>query len=137
MDILRDVFLISHFIGLALIIGPFAGRLRADGGYMFGVVFSGATIQLVSGLVLTWLAEMRLADSDDLSLDHTKIAVKLLLGLTIFIIALVAYRKQRAASASASASASERKLLPLLHISGTLALASIVVAVVWEGVIRS
>jgi len=133
MDILRDVFLISHFIGLALIIGPFAGRLRADGGYMFGVVFSGATIQLVSGLVLTWLAEMRLADSDDLSLDHTKIAVKLLLGLTIFIIALVAYRKQRAASASAS----ERKLLPLLHISGTLALASIVVAVVWEGVIRS
>jgi uncharacterized membrane protein len=133
MDILRDVFLISHFFGLALIIGPFVGRLRADGGYMFGVVFSGAIIQLVSGLVLTWLAEMRFADNDELAVDHVKIAVKLLLGLAIFVIALIAYRKQR----SMGDSAPQRKLLPLLHASGALAIAAIIVAVVWEGVNRA
>lgn len=132
MDILRDIFLISHFFGLALIIGPFVGRLRADNGYMFGVVFSGATIQVVSGLVLTYLAEMRHADADDMSLDHTKIAVKTVLGVVIFVVALIGYRKQRAMDVAAS----QRKLLPLLHSAGALGIISIVVAVVWPGVIR-
>jgi hypothetical protein len=132
MEILRDTLLISHFFGLALIIGPFIGRLRADGGYMFGVVFSGATIQLVSGLGLTWLAEVRLADVDDMSVDHTKIAVKLVIGLIIFVVALVGYRKQRAMDATSS----QRTLLPLLHTAGALAIVDIVVAVLWDGVIR-
>jgi hypothetical protein len=133
MEILRDIFLISHFFGLALIIGPFVGRLRADGGYMFGVVLSGAVIQFVSGLVLTGLAEMRLADIDDMSVDHTKIAVKTVLGLIILIVAFLGYRSQRKMDGNAS----QRKLLPLLHSAGALAIVSIIVAVVWDGVVRS
>jgi uncharacterized membrane protein YidH (DUF202 family) len=133
MEILRDIFLISHFFGLALIIGPFVGRLRADGGYMFGVVLSGAIIQFVSGLALTGLAEMRLADIDDMSVDHTKIAVKTVIGLIILIVAALGYRSQRRMDASAS----QRKLLPLLHSAGALAIINIVVAVVWDGVVRS
>lgn len=133
MDILRDLFLISHFFGLALIIGPFVGRLRADGGYMFGVVFSGALISFVSGLALTGLAEMRLADIDNMAVDHTKIAVKSIVGLIILVVAFIGYRGQRKMDASAP----QRKLLPLLHTAGALATANIAVAVIWEGVVRS
>jgi type II secretory pathway predicted ATPase ExeA len=133
MDILRDILLISHFFGLALIIGPFVGRLRADGGYMFGVVFSGALIQFVSGLALTGLAEMRLADVDNMSVDHTKIAVKTIIGLIILVVAFLGYRAQRKMDASAP----QRKLLPLLHTAGALAIINIAVAVIWDGVVRS
>ena len=133
MDILRDILLISHFFGLALIIGPFVGRLRADGGYMFGVVFSGALIQFVSGLALTGLAEMRLADIDTMSVDHTKIAVKTIIGLIILVVAFIGYRSQRKMDAGAP----QRKLLPLLHTAGALAIINIAVAVMWDGVIRS
>jgi hypothetical protein len=132
MDILRDILLISHFFGLALIIGPFVGRLRADGGYMFGVVFSGALIQFVSGLALTGLAEMRLADVDNMSVDHTKIAVKTIIGLIILVVAFLGYRARRKMDASAP----QRKLLPLLHTAGALAIINIAVAVIWDGVVR-
>jgi hypothetical protein len=133
MDILRDILLISHFFGLALIIGPFVGRLRADGGYMFGVVLSGALIQFVSGLALTGLAEMRLADIDNMSVDHTKIAVKTAIGLIILVVAYLGYRAQKKMDASAP----QRKLLPLLHTAGALAIINIAVAVIWDGVVRS
>jgi hypothetical protein len=133
MDILRDILLISHFFGLALIIGPFVGRLRADGGYMFGVVLSGALIQFVSGLALTGLAEMRLADIDNMSVDHTKIAVKTAIGLIILVVAYLGYRAQKQMDASAP----QRKLLPLLHTAGALAIINIAVAVIWDGVVRS
>jgi len=133
MEILRDILLISHFFGLALIIGPFVGRLRANGGYMFGVVLWGAIIQFVSGLALTGLAEMRLADDDSMSVDHTKIAVKTVIGLIILIVAFLGYRGQRKMDASSS----QRKLLPLLHTAGALAIINIAVAVIWDGVVRS
>ena len=133
MDLLRDLLLISHFFGLALIVGPFVGRLRADGGYMFGVVFSGALIQFVSGLALTGLAEMRLADVEDMSVDHTKIAVKTAIGLIILVVSYLGYRGQKKMDAGVS----QRKLLPLLHTAGALAIINIAVAVIWDGVVRS
>lgn len=133
MDILRDILLISHFFGLALIIGPFVGRMRADGGYMFGVVFSGALIQFITGLALTGLAEARLADVDDMAVNHAKIAVKTAIGLIILIVAFIGYRKQRKMDPSAS----QRTLLPLLHTAGALAIINIAVAVVWDGAVPS
>jgi hypothetical protein len=133
MELVRDLTLIGHFIGLALIIGPFFARMRANGGYLFGIVLTGASIQLVTGLLLTGLAEMRLADDPDLAVNHTKIAVKTVIGLVIFIVALIGYRKQRRLSADAP----ERKLLPLLHTAGALAIADVAVAVLWTGVVSA
>jgi hypothetical protein len=133
VDIARDILLITHFIGLALIIGPFVGRMRADSGYMFGVVMSGAIIQVVTGALLTGLAEMRLADVDDMSVDHAKIGVKLGIGLIILVVAIIGYRKQRTLGDGVS----HRKLLPLLHTAGALAIIDVIVAVVWTGVVQS
>jgi hypothetical protein len=132
VEILRDVFLITHFVGLAMIIGPFLIQMRAHTGYAFGWVLAGGITQLVSGLVLTGLAEMRLAAVPDMSLDHTKIAVKLILGLIIFVVALIAWLRQRAIPQGES----QRSLLPFLHTAGALAIIEVIVAVVWQGVVR-
>ncbi len=84
----------------------------------------------MTGLVLTGLAEMRLAAVPDMGLDHTKIAVKTVLALVIFVVALIAYRRQKKMSQNEN----QRGLLPLLHTAGALALANLVIAVVWPGV---
>jgi len=132
MDSVRDVVLITHFVGLAMIIGPFLIQMRAHSGYAFNWVLAGGVTQLVSGLVLTGLAEMRLAGNDELSLDHTKIAVKLVLALIIFAVALIGWLRQRRMDSGES----QRSLLPFLHTAGALAIIEVVIAVWWPGVIR-
>jgi len=131
MELVRDITLIVHFLGLAMIIGPFLIQRRAHTGYAFSWVLAGGIVQLVTGLLLTGLAEMRLADDPDMSLDHTKIAVKTVLALVIFIVALIAYRRQKKLSAGAS----QRSLLPLLHVAGALAIANVAIAVLWPGLV--
>jgi len=68
-----------------------------------------------------------------MSVDHTKIAVNTLISLVILIVAVIGYRSQRKMDATAS----QRKLLPLLHTAGALAIINIAVAVIWDGVVRS
>ncbi len=128
MDIIRDITLILHFLGSAMIIGPFLLHLRARTGFAFSWVLAGSIVQLVTGIALTGLAEMRLADSPDMSLDHTKIAVKLVLSLVIFVVALIAFRRQKKLAGD-----SQRALLPLLHSAGALAVFNVIIAVVWPG----
>lgn len=132
MDLVRDITLILHFIGLAMVVGPFLIQMRAHSGYAFSWILAGGSVQLITGVALTGLAEMSLADNEDLSLDHTKILVKLVLSLVIFTAALVGYLRQKKMSNPST----ERALLPLVHTAGALALVTIVIAVVWPGVTR-
>jgi hypothetical protein len=127
MELVRDITLITHFIGLGLILGPFIVQMRAHSGYYFGWVMTGSIVQLVTGLLLTGLAEMRLADDPDLSVNHTKIAVKSMIATVIVIAAVHAYRKQKKLGAGDN----ERKLLPYLHSAGALAIVNVILAVVW------
>jgi hypothetical protein len=131
MELVRDITLVTHFLGLAMIIGPFLIQMRAHTGYAFSWVLTGGVVQLVTGLVLTGLAEMRLADDPDMSLDHTKIAVKTVSALVIFIVALIAYRRQKKMAPGAT----QRSLLPLLHVAGALAISNVFIAVLWPGVV--
>ena len=132
MELLRDISLITHFVGLSMIMGPFLIQLRAHQGYSFSWLLAGAITQLVSGIALTGLAEMRLANNAELSLDHTKIAVKLIIGLIIFVVALIAWVAQRRIPEGQT----QRSLLPFLHSTGALALVALIIAVVWPGVVR-
>jgi hypothetical protein len=129
MELVRDITLITHFLGLAMIIGPFLIQMRAHTGYAFSWVLTGGIVQLVTGLLLTGLAEMRLADDPDMSLDHTKIAVKTVSALVIFVVALIAYRRQKKMAPGAT----QRSLLPLLHVAGALAITNVFIAVLWPG----
>jgi hypothetical protein len=131
VELVRDITLITHFFGLAMIIGPFLIQMRAHTGYAFSWVLAGGIVQLVTGLLLTGLAEMRLADDPDMSLDHTKIAVKTVFALVIFIVALIAYRRQKRVAPGAT----QRSLLPLLHVAGAFAIANLFIAVLWPGVV--
>jgi hypothetical protein len=131
MELVRDITLITHFLGLAMIIGPFLIQMRAHTGYAFSWVLAGGIVQLVTGLLLTGLAEMRLADDPDMSLDHTKIAVKTVSALVIFIVALIAYRRQKKMAPGTT----QRSLLPLLHVAGALAISNVFIAVLWPGVV--
>ncbi len=130
MELARDITLIVHFLGLAMILGPFFVQMRAHTNYAFGWVLTGATVQLVTGIALTGLAEMRLAD-EDMSLNYPKIFVKLGISVVIFIIALLARRRQRKVSPTGN----QRALLPFLHTAGALALANVVMAVLWPGLV--
>jgi uncharacterized membrane protein len=130
MELARDISLIFHFLGLAMILGPFFIQMRAHTNYAFGWVLLGATLQLLTGIALTGIAEMRLAD-DDMSLNYPKIFVKLGLSLVIFVVALIARRRQRKMSPTGN----QKVLLPLLHTTGALALANLVMAVVWPGLV--
>jgi hypothetical protein len=132
MDIVRDITIIVHFLGLAMIIGPFLIQMRAHTGFAFSWVLTGGIVQLVTGIALTGLAEMRLADNPELALDHTKIAVKLVLSLVIFVVALIAFQKQKKIASGES----QRRLLPFLHTAGALATANVFIAVLWPGVVR-
>ena len=132
MELVRDTTLILHFIGLAMIIGPFLVQMRAHSGYYFGWVMTGSLVQLVTGLLLTGLAEMGLADDPDMAINHTKIAVKSVIATVVVIAAISAYRKQKKLAGGDN----ERKLLPYLHTAGALAIVNVILAVVWTGVVR-
>jgi hypothetical protein len=133
VELARDITLIVHFIGLAMVLGPFLIQMRAHSGYAFSWILAGGTVQLLTGIALTGLAEMRLADNDDFVVDHTKIAVKLVLSLVIFTVALLGYRRQKKITGTSA----ERTLLPFVHTAGALALVTIVIAVVWPGRVPS
>lgn len=125
LDILRSFMLVAHFVGLAAIIGPFILQLRWKGQYAFPVVFGGAITQLVTGLVLVGLAEMRAAQLD-FEVDHVKVAVKLVIGVLVFVAALIGYLKQRKTEGGGG-----RELLPYFHTAGGLALVNTALAVFW------
>lgn len=133
MELARNITLIAHFLGLAMIIGPFLMQLRSRSNYAFPWVFAGTIVQLLTGLILVGLAEMRLADDPDMSLDHIKVAVKLSVALIAFVAALIGFTKQRKLSSGES----ERKLMPFFHTAGGLAVIDLCVAVLWPGVIAS
>lgn len=125
LDALRSFLLVAHFIGLAAIIGPFLMQLRWKGQYAFPVVLGGAITQLVTGLALVAVAELRAAQLD-FEVDHVKVAVKLVIGLIIVVVALLGFLKQRKTPGGGG-----RELLPFFHSAGALALINTTLAVFW------
>lgn len=123
MDILHSIILVGHFIGLAAIVGPFLMQARWKGQYSFPVVLGGAITQLVTGILLTGLAEM---GEDEGDLNYAKIGVKLTIATIIFVAALLGFLKQRKTEGGGG-----RELLPFFHAAGGLALVNIALAVFW------
>lgn len=123
MDLVHDITLIVHFIGLALIVGPFLAQMRAQSGYWFPVVLTGASVQLATGLILVTIAEIW----SDEPVNHAKVGVKLTVTLVAFIAALIGYRKQKKLGQGAN----DRSLMPFFHTAGGLAVINVVIAVLW------
>ncbi len=113
LEILKDVVLILHFIGLAAIIGGFLVQTRAAQKTIHSAMLHGALTQLVTGVILVGLNH---ALDDDV--DNGKIGVKLLITLVVTVLAWV-YRKKRPAPTAVWAAV------------GGLAVVNVAIAVIW------
>lgn len=92
MDLLRDLLVFLHFVGLAALFGGLFVQLKADPRVVNNAMLHGIATQLVTGLLLVGLLE---AD-DDFDADasfHSKIGVKLLVALVIGVLVWVNRRK--------------------------------------------
>jgi FtsH-binding integral membrane protein len=88
MEILRDVLVFLHFIGLAALFGGLFVQLKSDPRVVNAAVIHGALTQVVTGLLLVGLLE-----GMDEEVDNAKIGVKLLVALVITVLAFANRKK--------------------------------------------
>ncbi len=117
MELVKDLLLVLHFIGLAGIIGGVLVQWRSRSPKIDALVLHGALTQLVTGLALVGINEA-LADDGEAGVNHTKVAVKLLVLVVILVLAWV-HRK--------------RDVVPTWVWAGIggLTVANIAIAVLW------
>ena len=92
MDILRNILLVLHFVGLAALFGGVIAQVPAikkGAGVINAAIMHGGLLQLVSGLGLVALIEA--ADLGDL--NHMKIGVKLVVMIAIVVLSLMNRKK--------------------------------------------
>lgn len=115
MEIVRDVFLVLHFVGLASLLGGFLVQMSSRTKHVQAAMFHGALTQLVTGVVLVGLAY---ALGNGEHVDNAKITVKLLVLVAITVLVLRGRRKESVPTGVWGA-------------IGGLTLLNVVIAVVW------
>ncbi len=115
MEILEQLFLLAHLLGMAAVVGSaiFVARGVATPALVWG-----ARAQLVTGLVLVGLNEAL-----DEELDTTKVAVKLLVAIAVVACAEIAAARERKGQGSRA---------QLVTAAGALALLNTAIAVLWR-----
>ena len=88
MDLLRDLLLFLHFIGLAALFGGLFVQVKAAPRLVNNAMLHGILTQVVTGLLLVGVLEGLDAD-----VDNIKVAVKLLVAVVIAVL-VVANRKK-------------------------------------------
>lgn len=114
MEILRNVLLVLHFIGLASLLGGFLVQMSAfktKSAKINPAILHGALTQLVTGLLLVGVAEM-----GDGEVNNIKVGIKLVVLLVIYVLALINRKKVSVSTA-------------VVGIIGVLTITNIVIAV--------
>ena len=111
LEILRLALLVTHFIGLAAIIGSFIFQLPRGTVLNFRAMLLGSIVQLVTGVGL--IATRKLTD---LPVIDEKMGVKLAIAILVLVAVIIGQR---------------RKSRPLFLTAGIAAIANVVVATVW------
>jgi hypothetical protein len=89
MEILRDVLVFLHFIGLAALFGGLFVQIKSDPRVVNNAVIHGVLTQLVTGLLLVGVLE----GMDDVEVNNAKVGVKLLVALVIAVLAFANRKK--------------------------------------------
>jgi FtsH-binding integral membrane protein len=89
MEILRDILVFLHFIGLAALFGGLFVQVRSDPRVVNNAVIHGALTQLVTGLLLVGVLE----GMDDVEVNNAKVGVKLLVALVVTVLAFANRKK--------------------------------------------
>ena len=114
MEILRDVLLVLHFIGLASLLGGFLVQMKGRSKRIEPAMVHGALTQLVTGLALVGLAE-----SSGAEMDTVKVGVKLIVLLVILVLV---WRGRKARHVGTT----------IWGAIGALTVINIIVAVAWR-----
>lgn len=126
MDVLYNILVTIHLLGMAVIVGTFIVQMKANTGFRFPLMLTGAAIQLLSGVALYG---MLMAGDDEP--NHMKLGIKTLIALVVFVAALVGFLRQRKLVA-AGGTADESSLKPMFHTAGGLAVINVLIAALWQ-----
>ncbi|MBB1023231.1 MULTISPECIES: hypothetical protein [unclassified Dietzia] len=110
MDLVFDIVLILHFIGLAGIIGGWLATIKAP--LVNKAILHGAILQVVTGLLLVGLREMQ-----DVDLNHMKIGVKLVIAIVILVVAVIGVRREARAAGSTRTLANVAGILGVVNVA--------------------
>jgi hypothetical protein len=113
MDLLINLVVVLHLLGLAAIVGSAVFVAR---GVPTPALVWGARAQVVTGLLLVGLNQ-----AADEPVDNTKIAVKLVVALAVAACAEIAAGRDRRGQGNPN----------LVHAAGALAVVNTMVAVLW------
>jgi hypothetical protein len=125
MSVLFNILLVLHFLGLAAVIGAFLVQVRRKGGFQTFWPITGLVVQLVTGLGMMGIID---ATSDG-GANHPKLGVKLVIAAVALVLAFVARARQKRADAG---TAKAKAALPFFHSTGALAIANVLIAVLWK-----
>ena len=114
MEIVKDITLVLHFLGLASLLGGFLVQMKPPVKVVNAAMFHGVLTQLVTGLLLVGI-EQALEPED---VNNTKVGVKLVVLLVIGALVILGRRTE-------SVSARTWGLI------GGLTVLNVVIAVTW------
>lgn len=115
MTRLQDVLLFAHLLGMAALIGGFFAVMKAP--RAIPAMVWGARAQLLTGLAMVGVSE-----SQDWSISHGWVAVKLVVAFIVTGLLEVASSKEKKGEAAA----------PLVQAAAALTIVNIAVAVFWH-----
>lgn len=90
MELVYNLIVVLHFIGLASVVGGFLVQMRSTEKGVNPAMLHGALTQLVTGILMVGLIEGGAVDDE---IDMTKISVKLLITLVITVLAFIGRKK--------------------------------------------
>lgn len=119
--IIKSFLVVLHLVGLSALLGGFLVQikaLRAKTAEILPAIVHGAWTAFVTGLLLVGVREWELSLGGGHDLDHSKIAIKSVVALTVLVLVML-NRKKKPISGSA------------LGTIGGLTFLNVVLAVFW------
>ncbi|MEV0369988.1 hypothetical protein AB0I10_09210 [Streptomyces sp. NPDC050636] len=116
MDVVTNIFVGLHIIGIASLLGGFLTQMKAmsgDGARFVPAMLHGALTMLVTGIVLVGLNQ-----AEGHSLNNIKLGIKM--AVLVVILALVYVKRDE-----------EKVAKPVFGAVGLLTIANIFIAVLW------
>ena len=90
MDTLRLILLVLHLLGWAALFGGLLVQLESPAKKVNAAMRDGAGTAFLTGLALVGVLE-----AGDGSVNHAKVAVKLIIGLALLALVMINLRKER------------------------------------------
>ena len=91
MQFVYDLFLVLHFVGLALLLGGFLVQVRDPDRTVTRWMFDGALTQLITGLVLVGIASSGALAGE--TPNNTVVGIKTVIVVVIAVLAFIGKRK--------------------------------------------